>query len=89
MPFGDLFALLNKESRLESSADEGRPRVKPFNTIAVAIFAIAAVVHLLRLGLGWEVTVDHVIIPMWVSVLGLVVAAALAGMLWGENRRAQ
>ncbi len=31
--------------------------MKPFTTIAVAIFTIVAVVHLLRIFLGWEVVI--------------------------------
>jgi hypothetical protein len=60
--------------------------MRPFIRIAVAIFALVAFAHLLRLLLGWEVTVNHSVIPMWVSVLGLVIAATLAWMLWLENR---
>ena len=94
MPFGDLFALLGKQSRLEkpgasnqSSVGDNPAHMKPFNTIAVAVFVLFAFVHLIRLILGWQVTVNHLIIPMWVSVLGLVVAAMLALMLWLENYR--
>ena len=61
--------------------------MKTFTTIAVAVFALVAFVHILRLILGWEITVNHSIIPMWVSFLGLVIAAFLAWMLWLENRR--
>jgi hypothetical protein len=63
--------------------------MKPFTNIATAIFALIAIMHLFRLILGWEVTVNAVIIPMWVSVLGLIVAVGLAWMLWLENRRPQ
>jgi hypothetical protein len=63
--------------------------MKPFTNIAIAIFALIAIMHLVRLILGWEVTVNAVIIPMWVSVLGLIVAVGLAWMLWLENRRPQ
>jgi hypothetical protein len=63
--------------------------MKPFTNIATAIFALIALMHLIRLILGWEVTVNAVIIPMWVSVLGLIVAVGLAWMLWLENRRPQ
>jgi hypothetical protein len=63
--------------------------MKPFTNIATAIFALIALMHLIRLILGWEVTVNAVIIPMWVSVLGLIVAVGLAWLLWLENRRPQ
>ena len=38
--------------------------MKPFTTIAVAIFTLMAVVHLLRLAFGWEVVVTGYVIPV-------------------------
>ena len=61
--------------------------MKPFTTIAAAIFAVVAFVHVLRLFLGWEVTVGGVAVPMWASVAGVVIAAGLAVMLLREARK--
>ena len=61
--------------------------MKPFTTIAAVIFAVIALVHILRLFLGWEVTVSGMAVPMWASVAGLVIAAGLAVMLLGEARK--
>jgi hypothetical protein len=58
--------------------------MKPFTTIASVFFSIVAILHLLRLLLGWEIIVDGMHIPMWVSVLGCVIPAILAFMLWRE-----
>ncbi len=58
--------------------------MKPFATLAIAIFILMAVVHLLRLVYGWEVTVNGMVVPMWVSVIGLLIAGALAYFLWRE-----
>jgi hypothetical protein len=58
---------------------------KPFTTITVGLFALIALVQLLRLLLGWEVTVNGVHIPLWASAIAVVVAAGLAAMLWREN----
>ncbi len=58
--------------------------MKPFTTLAIAIFLLMAAVHLLRLVYGWEATVNNVVIPMWVSVMGLLIAGALAYFLWRE-----
>ncbi len=58
--------------------------MKPFTNLAIAIFILIAVVHLLRLVYGWEATVNSVVIPMWVSVMGLLIAGALAYLLWRE-----
>lgn len=59
--------------------------MKPFTTLAIAIFTIVAVVHLLRIILGWEVTIQGTVVPMWASYLGLLIAAGLAFLLWRES----
>jgi len=59
---------------------------KPFTTIAVGIFVLVALVHVLRLVFGWEVTFRGSIVPMWVSVLGVIIAGGLALLVWRESR---
>jgi hypothetical protein len=61
--------------------------MKPFTAIAVVVFSLVALLQLIRVISGWEVTVNGLAIPMWASVIALVVAAALATMLWREARR--
>jgi hypothetical protein len=39
-------------------------RVKPFTAIGAVIFALVAFLHLLRLFLGWEMTVSGLIVPL-------------------------
>ena len=58
---------------------------KPFTVAAVVIFAIVALVHLLRFVLGWDANIAGTEIPMWVSVAALVIAGGLAIGLWREN----
>lgn len=60
--------------------------MKPFTTIAVAVFSLVAIVHLLRLLFGWELTVSGFTVPVWWSGLGLVAAGGLALMVWRESR---
>ena len=60
---------------------------KPFTFLAVLVFAIVALVHLLRLVYGWEATINGTAVPMWASVLALVVSGGLAVMLWQESRK--
>jgi len=60
--------------------------MKPFTVIAIVVFAIVSLSHLLRYFLGWEIIINAVAIPMWVSVLGFVIAALLAFMLWREMK---
>jgi len=58
--------------------------MKPFTTIASVFFIVVALLHLLRLYQGWEIIVSGIHIPMSVSVLGCVIPAILAFMLWRE-----
>ena len=59
---------------------------KPFTITSVALFSLIALLQLLRFTLGWEVTVNGVSIPVWVSGIAFVIAAGLAVMIWRETR---
>ena len=63
--------------------------MKPFSTIAVVIFSIISLAHLLRLFFQWEVIVNGFILPQWVSIPAFVILGALAFMLWREARGPQ
>ena len=58
--------------------------MKPFTIVAVTLLAIVAVVHLVRLFAGWEVVVGGLIVPVWFSLPGFIVAGGLATMVWRE-----
>ena len=60
--------------------------MKPFSAIAVIVFAVVGVSHIVRLVTGWEAEIDHRTIPMWISVLGAVFAGLMAVMLWKERK---
>ena len=60
--------------------------MKPFTVIAIVVFALVSLSHLVRYFLGWGITVNTVAIPMWVSLLGFVIAGTLAFMLWREMK---
>ena len=60
--------------------------MKPFITIAIVIFSLVAVLHVLRLIFGWQAVIDGLVIPMWASVVGFIIAGGLAIMLWLESR---
>jgi hypothetical protein len=51
---------------------------KAFSAIAAVIFALVALLHLLRLVMGWSIVIDSWTVPMWVSWVGLVVAGGLS-----------
>ena len=61
--------------------------MKPFTTLAAALFGLIALAHLYRLVKGCEVVVNGTVIPQWLSVVGLVIGAGMAVMLWREARR--
>jgi hypothetical protein len=60
--------------------------MKPFTKIAIAVFSLVAVLHLLRVIFGWEVIISGIVIPLWISVAGFIIAAGLAVLLWREAR---
>ena len=59
---------------------------KPFTLVAVVVFSVVALLQLLRLLLGWDITINAITIPLWASGVALVVAAGLAAMVWRERR---
>ena len=58
--------------------------MKPFTTIAIAIFSLICLVHIVRLVVGLDITVGGWAVPLWVSVPGAIVSGGLAFMLWKE-----
>lgn len=60
--------------------------MKPFTSIAVIIFAVICVVHILRLVLGWSAIINGVEVPVWASIVGAIVSGLMAIMVWRENK---
>jgi len=58
--------------------------MKPITRIAIAIFTIVALVHVIRLVFGWNLIINGVSIPLWASLVGAAIAGALAAGLWRE-----
>jgi hypothetical protein len=54
---------------------------KDYLIVSTIIFAVVAVMHLLRLVLGWSVVLGMTSVPFWVSLLAVLVFASLA--IWG------
>ena len=63
--------------------------MKPFTKVSVAILAFIAVAHLLRIISGWEIVINGVHIPLWVSAVAIPVFSVLAWMLWRESHGRQ
>lgn len=61
--------------------------MKPFTKFAAVFFLIISFVHILRLAAHWDVMVNGLLIPQWVSIPGFLVAALLAFMLWKEAKQ--
>ena len=61
--------------------------MKPATTVAIAIFALVALAQLLRVLLAWNVTVNGIVIPFWVSIVASGIGATLAITLWREQRK--
>ena len=51
--------------------------MKPVSTIVVVVFALVAVVHLMRIIQGWEVIVNGITMPLWVSIVEAIIAGGL------------
>lgn len=61
--------------------------MKPFTLIAIIVFAFIALMQLLRFILGWEITVNGVAVPVWLSGIAFVILGGLSALLWRETRR--
>ena len=59
--------------------------MKPATTAAAFLLALIAFGHLLRVLSGWGVVIDDKIIPMWPSILVIIVFGGLSVMIWRES----
>ena len=55
-------------------------------TVTATLFIVVAIMHLLRIILGWQVEIGGLSIPFWVSWLGVLVAGALAYFGYMQKR---
>lgn len=60
---------------------------KPFTTIAAILFLLAALVHAYRLLTHFQLIAGSHTLPMWVSIVGIVIALILSWGLFKESRR--
>ena len=56
-----------------------------FNTVVGVIFLVVALLHLARIVLGWEATVDGWLVPNWLSIVGILVAGMLSWLAFSEK----
>jgi len=56
-------------------------KTRDFVIVSTVIFALVAVMHLIRLALGWPVVLGMTSVPLWASLLVVLISASLA--IWG------
>ena len=49
-----------------------------FSLITGIIFSLVALLHAVRLFYGWHVTIENLVVPIWISWMGLVITGYLA-----------
>jgi hypothetical protein len=49
-----------------------------FSLVTAVLFFLIALLHAARLLRGWQVIIEGAVVPMWISWIGLAVAAYLA-----------
>jgi hypothetical protein len=55
-------------------------------TVTATLFLVMAIVHLLRIILGWQAEIGGLNIPIWASWLAVLVCGALAYFGFRQNR---
>jgi len=51
---------------------------RTFSLVTGILFLLVALLHAIRLLRGWQVSVEGAVVPIWISWIGLAVAAYLA-----------
>lgn len=60
--------------------------MKPFTSIAIVVLSLISLLQLTRFVQDWEVSINGVSVPVWISGLAFAVIGFLAVMLWRESR---
>ena len=60
--------------------------MKPASLVATVLFSAVALLHLLRVIFGVPMVIGDWTVPIWASIGGIVVPAAVAYALWREGR---
>jgi hypothetical protein len=54
--------------------------------LAIGLFSLVAIAHLVRLVIGIDIIAGGYTVPQWVSVFGVAVPSLIAWLLWREGR---
>ena len=60
--------------------------IRTFCTLAAAIFALIAILQLIRIVMGWVVTFNGMDVPFWASWIAVIVAGTLSFMGFRATR---
>ena len=60
--------------------------MKPVLTIVVLFFVVVSMAHLARILFSYDIVINGMQAPMWVSIFGFIIPLLLAFLLWRENR---
>lgn len=63
--------------------------MKTGTRVAIFVFILVALAHLLRLIMSTEVMIENWQVPMWVSVLGAIIPAGIVLLLMKESRNSR
>ncbi len=61
--------------------------MKPAARVTVLLLGFIAVLHVLRIAFQVPATAGTVTIPMWASLVGVLIPGGLAVWLWREQRQ--
>ena len=59
--------------------------MKTGTLLAIVLLTLVALAHLLRLIMSIEVVIENWQVPIWISMVGVIVPAALALLLFRES----
>ncbi len=62
---------------------------KKFSLLAGMIFSLVTILHGLRVIFGWEAIVGDLLVPIWISYFGFIVAGFLAYQCLKLSRKSQ
>jgi len=54
--------------------------------LAIILFSLVALTHLLRILNSMPITVGDWDVPQWVSLIGILVPGLIAALLWKESK---
>ena len=60
--------------------------MKTGSLLAVIVFVLVAIAHLMRIATDTEIVIGGSNIPQWISLVGVVVPGLITWLLWKESK---